>query len=88
MLTREEMIRRLLALDKPKPAPISAAEHNRRARALQAQDEMERRAREMPLERMQAILDQGQEAYLERLREREAVPDPIEAVARSNWGLR
>jgi hypothetical protein len=66
--------------------PISAAEHNRRAHALKAQEEMNRRAKEIPLERLQAILDQGQEAYLDRLRELEAEPDPIEEISRNNWG--
>jgi hypothetical protein len=51
---------------------IDAAEHNRRRVAAAAQEELERRAREMPLVRMQQLLDQGQRAYLERLRELEA----------------
>jgi hypothetical protein len=50
----------------------SATEHDHRAPALLAQEELDRRAREMTLVRMQRLMDQAQEAYLDRLREREA----------------
>jgi hypothetical protein len=54
-----------------KPPRISAAEHNRRMRAKLAQERMVEQQRQIPAARLQEMMDQAQEAYLDRLRERE-----------------
>jgi hypothetical protein len=51
---------------------VDAATHNRRVRAQLAAERMAQQQRDIPAQRLQQMMDQAQEAYLDRLRERES----------------
>jgi hypothetical protein len=58
-------------MPKPKPKPVSAAEHNRRVRQMLAQERWEQRRRELPRELLQRMIDQSVELNKEAQRELE-----------------
>jgi hypothetical protein len=84
MTTRDEAQRKLDAVweeirsrpmsyylrPKPKPPTVDAATHNRRLRAKLAAERMVEQQRDIPAQRLQQLMDQAQQAYRDRLRER------------------
>jgi hypothetical protein len=63
----------------PREPPKVEPEHNA------AEMAWEERVRAMSLERLQRIMDQGQEAYLERLREQEALRTCHRGPGDADW---
>jgi hypothetical protein len=72
--SEEAIFKRLMAGRKPKPKPVSAAEHNRRVRQMLAQERWVQRQRDLPAELRQRAIDSVWEQTLEakKLDEEEA----------------